>query len=215
MPLLRLHLLRHGQTNASRGNLFCGRRLDPPLTDEGLAMAASFATAYRDRRWAGIYSSPLGRAVTTAQPLADAVGLPIQTRDGFAEIDYGAWDGLTDREVADRFPLEYARWSADPAWNPPPGGETAVALAQRVTRELEAIERAHHDGGNVLIVAHKATIRVAICTLLGVDVGRFRYRFDCPACSVTIIEFREHGPFACAIADRSHLDARQRALEGT
>ena len=84
-----------------------------------------------------------------------------------------------------------------------------------MTRELEAIEHTHHDGGNVLIVAHKATIRVAICALLGVDVGRFRYRFDCPVGSVTIIEFREHGPFAFAIADRSHLDARQRALEGT
>jgi probable phosphoglycerate mutase len=215
MPLLRLHLLRHGQTNASRGNLFCGRRLDPPLTEEGLAMAASFAAAYRDRRWAAIYSSPLQRAVTTAQPLADAVGLPVQTRDGFAEIDYGAWDGLSAPEVAERFPIEYARWTADPAWNPPTGGETAVALAQRVTRDLESIEHAHHAGGNVLIVAHKATIRVAICALLGVDVGRFRYRFDCPVGSVTIIEFREHGPFAFAIADRSHLDARQRALEGT
>ena len=72
MPLLRLHLLRHGQTDSSRGNLFCGRRLDPPLTEEGLAMAASFAAAYRDRRWAGLYSSPLRRAVTTAQPLASA-----------------------------------------------------------------------------------------------------------------------------------------------
>ena len=215
MPLLRLHLLRHGQTSASRANLFCGRRLDPTLTDEGHAMAASFATAYRDRKWTAIYSSPLGRAVTTAQPLADALGLPIQTREGFAEIDYGAWDGLSAQEVAARFPIEHARWTADPAWNPPTGGETAVALAQRVTRELEAIERTHHDGGNVLIVAHKATIRVAICALLGVDVGRFRYRFDCPVGSVTIIEFREHGPFAFAIADRSHLDARQRALEGT
>ena len=153
--------------------------------------------------------------MTTAQPLADAVGLAVETRDGFAEIDYGSWDGLSAHEVAVRFPIEYARWTADPAWNPPTGGETAVALAQRVTRELEAIERTHHDGGNVLIVAHKATIRVAICALLGVDVGRFRYRFDCPVGSVTIIEFREHGPFAFAIADRSHLDARLRALEGT
>jgi broad specificity phosphatase PhoE len=213
--LLRLHLLRHGQTNASRGNLFCGRRLDPPLTDEGAAMAMSFAAAYRDKRWTAIYSSPLVRAVTTAAPLADAVGLPIQTRDGFAEIDYGEWDGLTASEVSERFHVQYERWTADPAWNPPTGGESAVALAQRVTRELEAIERAHHEGGNVLIVAHKATIRVAICALLGVDVGRFRYRFDCPVGSVTIIEFRQHGPFAFAIADRSHLDARQRALEGT
>ena len=78
-------------------------------------MAASFAEAYRHRRWAAIYSSPLDRAVTTAQPLADAVGLPVQTRDGFAEIDYGAWDGLSATEVADRFPIQYARWTADPA----------------------------------------------------------------------------------------------------
>jgi broad specificity phosphatase PhoE len=131
MPLLRLHLLRHGQTNASRGNLFSGRRVDLPLTDEGRAMAAAFADAYRHRTWAGIYSSPLGRAVTTAQPLADAVGMPVQTRDGFAEIDYGEWDGQSASEVAERFPMEYARWTADPAWNPPTGGETAVALAQR------------------------------------------------------------------------------------
>jgi broad specificity phosphatase PhoE len=212
---LRLHLLRHGQTNASRGNLFCGRRLDPALTDEGLAMAASFCEAYRHVKWQAIYSSPLSRAVTTATPLANAVGLPVQPRDGFAEIDYGEWDGLSAPEVSARFKIAYERWTADPAWNPPTGGETAVALAQRVTRELEAIEREHHEGGNVLIVAHKATIRVAICALLGVDVGRFRYRFDCPVGSVTIIEFREHGPFAFAIADRSHLDPRQRALEGT
>ena len=90
MPLLRLHLLRHGQTNASRGNLFSGRKMNPGLTEEGLAMAEAFAEAYRERKWAAIYSSPLDRAVTTAQPIADAVGLPIQKRDGFAEIDYGA-----------------------------------------------------------------------------------------------------------------------------
>lgn len=211
---LRLHLLRHGQTNASRGNLFCGRRLNPALTDEGLAMADSFAAAYQTISWTAIYSSPLTRAVTTATPLANAVGLSVQTRDGFAEIDYGEWDGLSASQVSEKFHVEYERWTADPAWNPPTGGETAVALAQRVTRELEEIAKRHADG-NVLIVAHKATIRVAICALLGVDVGRFRYRFDCPVGSVTIIEFREHGPFAFAIADRSHLDARQRALEGT
>ena len=215
MSILRLHLLRHGQTSASRDNLYSGRRRNPPLTDEGIEMAREFAASYRDRRWAAIYSSPLGRALATAAPLADAVGLPVVVRDGFAEIDYGAWDGLTPDEVAKRFPIEQAKWTADPAWNPPTDGETAVALAQRVTRELETIEHEHHDGGNVLIVAHKATIRVAICALLGVDVGRFRYRFDCPVGSVTIIEFRAHGPFAVAIADRSHLDARLRGLEGT
>src|SRR4051812_34069421 len=79
---LRLHLLRHGQTNASRGNLFSGRRMNPSLTDEGLLMAEAFAASYRHKEWKAIYSSPLTRAVTTASPLSVAVGVPVVTREG-------------------------------------------------------------------------------------------------------------------------------------
>jgi probable phosphoglycerate mutase len=211
---LRLFLLRHGQTDLSRANMFCGRRLNPELTAEGLAMAEAFGEAYRDMEWRGIYSSPLSRAVATATPLARAVGLPIRERAELSELDYGQWDGMTTDEVALRFQIEYVRWTADPAWNPPTGGETAVQLAQRMTTAIGEID-ATHDDGNVLVVSHKASIRVALCALLGVDVGRFRYRFGCPVGSVSIVEFGDHGPLAEAIADRSHLDARLRALEGT
>ena len=83
-----------------------------------------------------------------------------------------------------------------------------------MTEVIEEI-RASHADGNVLVVSHKASIRVALCALLGVDVGRFRYRFGCPVGSVSIIEFGTHGPLAEAVADRSHLDARLRALPGT
>lgn len=211
---LRLFLLRHGQTAMSRANVFCGRGLDPALTDEGVAMAHAFAAAYADDQWTAVYSSPLTRAVTTAAPLAAARQLTIERRDELAEIDYGEWDGLTADAVAQRWHDEHERWSADPAWNPPTGGETAIALSQRITNVVEEITGAHMDG-NVLVVSHKASIRVLLCALLGVDVGRFRYRFGCPVGSVSIIEFGSHGPLAAAIADRSHLDARLRHLEGT
>ncbi len=211
---LRLFLLRHGQTAMSRANVFCGRGLDPALTDEGVAMAHAFAAAYADDQWTAVYSSPLTRAVTTAAPLAAARQLTIEHRDELAEIDYGEWDGLTADAVAQRWHDEHERWSADPAWNPPTGGETAIALSQRITNVVEEITGAHMDG-NVLVVSHKASIRVLLCALLGVDVGRFRYRFGCPVGSVSIIEFGSHGPLATAIADRSHLDARLRHLEGT
>lgn len=177
-------------------------------------MAESFASAYRATPWRAIYSSPLSRAVATATPLASAVGLPVEQRDGLAEIDYGDWDGISADVVAARWHDEHERWSADPAWNPPTKGETAIALGQRMTDVVEEITRAHDDG-NVLIVSHKASIRVLLCELLGVDVGRFRYRFGCPVGSVTIIAFGAHGPLAEAVADRSHLDARLRALPGT
>lgn len=211
---LRLHLLRHGQTAMSRANVFCGRGLDPTLTPEGATMADAFATAYADAEWRGVYASPLRRAVATASPSTARAGLPLEQMSGLAEIDYGAWDGLETDEVSRDFHDEYERWIADPAWNPPTGGETAVALAQRVTHAIEQI-RAAHPTGNVLVVSHKATIRVALCALLGVDVGRFRYRFGCPVGSVSIVEFGTHGPLAATVADRSHLDVRLRALEGT
>ena len=211
---LRLYLLRHGQTAMSRANVFCGRGLDPALTAEGAAMADAFAAAYKTVKWTAIYASPLVRAVTTAAPLATAVGLEVKQRDELAEIDYGAWDGLST-EVVDRdWHDEYERWTADPAWNPPTGGETAIAIAQRMTNFVEEVTGAHMDG-NVLVVSHKASIRVLLCALLGVDVGRFRYRFGCPVGSVSIVAFGGHGPLAEAVADRSHLDARLRGLEGT
>jgi probable phosphoglycerate mutase len=211
---LRLHLLRHGQTAMSRANLFCGRRLNPPLTAEGAAMAEAFGSAYAATRWEAIYSSPLDRALATAAPLAARTRVAVETIDGLAELDYGVWDGMTPESVERDYHDEHERWRADPAWNPPTGGETAVALAQRMTHSIEEIRAAHQDG-NVLVVSHKASIRVVLCALLGVDVGRFRYRFGCPVGSVSIIEFGAHGPLAATVADRSHLDARLRELEGT
>lgn len=212
--MLRLFLLRHGQTEMSRANVFCGRGLDPALTDEGRAMADAFAAAYRDVGWRAIFSSPLQRARATAAPLERTVSMSAEVRDDLAELDYGRWDGRRAEEVSREHHTEYERWTADPAWNPPTGGETAVALAQRMTRAIEEIEHTYHDG-NVLVVSHKASIRVALCALLGVDVGRFRYRFGCPVGSVSIVEFGAHGPLAATVADRSHLDARLRGLEGT
>ena len=211
---LRLFLLRHGQTATSRENLFCGRRLNVQLTPEGVAMAKAFADAYRQMPWTAIYSSPLDRALTTANELARVVGLPVEQRDGLEELDYGEWDGSSTDAVEKKYHDDYERWVADPAWNPPTGGETAVALAQRATRVIEEIDATCSDG-NVLVVSHKATIRVALCALLGVDVGRFRYRFGCPVASLSIIEFGAHGPLAAAVADRSHLTAEMRGLAGT
>ncbi|MDB4879195.1 MAG: fructose-2,6-bisphosphatase [Gemmatimonadetes bacterium] len=213
MPL-RLHLLRHGQTALSRSNVFCGRRLDPELTAEGVEMAGAFASAHGDTPWRAIYASPLQRALRTAAPVGARCGLAVQPHDGLAELDYGQWDGRSAEEVDVAHHDDYVRWSADPAWNAPTGGETAMALAQRMTDVVEEI-RAGHDAGDVLVVSHKASIRVLLCALLGVDVGRFRYRFGCPVGSRSVVEFGPQGPLAVTVAERSHLTARLRELPGT
>lgn len=195
--------------------MFCGRRLDPSLTEDGASMAHEFAAANSPVPWRAIYTSPLRRAIATGAPLASAIGMVPTVLDGLAEIDYGEWDGMSAGEVASRWRDEHTRWEADPAWNAPVGGETAIALAQRMTHAVEVITAAHPDGGNVLVVSHKASIRVLLCALLGVDAGRFRYRFGCPVGSVSIVSFSAHGPLAESVADRSHLSARSRSLPGT
>jgi probable phosphoglycerate mutase len=211
---LVLYFLRHGQTPDSRENLFCGSGRDPALTPDGVAMAVSFAEAYKDAPWTAIYASPLARAVQTAAALADASGRPVEHRAELAEIAYGSWEGLTPERVDRDFHDDYVRWTADPAWNPPTGGEPAIDVARRVRRLIDDLTE-RHASGQVLLVSHKATIRIALCSLLDIDVGRFRYRLGCPVASLSVVELADHGPLLHRLADRAHLDARLRELPGT
>ncbi len=212
--MLTLFLLRHGQTSFSRANAFCGAALNPDLTEDGHQMAECFAKAYGSTPWQAIFTSPLKRTLETANPLCSATGMSPQVRDGLKEIGYGRWEGKTVDEVSAEFHDDYIRWTADPAWYPPTDGEPTVAISHRSLQVVEEIQKVY-DTGNVLIVSHKATIRILMCSLLGIDVGRFRYRLSCPVGSVSVIEFGPHGPLLKAMADRDHLDERLKNLPGT
>ena len=211
---LNLYFLRHGQTALSRADSFCGSGLDPELTSAGLKMAQAFADAYRATPWRAIYSSGLQRAIATAQPLCDAVGMDLQVRDGLNEIGYGRWEGLTREKVDEAYHDEYTSWLADPAWHAPTGGELATVVARRGLQVIEEIKQGFSDG-NILVVSHKATIRIVLCSLLGIDVGRFRYRLGCPVGSVSVVEFTSEGALLRTLADRTHLSETLRSLPGT
>ncbi|MFN2492832.1 MAG: histidine phosphatase family protein [Pyrinomonadaceae bacterium] len=211
---LNLYFLRHGQTVLSRDDSFCGSGLDPGLTAEGLEMARAFAAAYVSRPWRAIYSSPMRRTMFTAQALCDLTGMNAEACGGLIEIGYGQWEGLTKEKVAQEFHDDYLSWLADPAWHAPTGGESAAAVAQRALQVVHTIVERFIDG-NVLVVSHKATIRIILCSLLGIDVGRFRYRLVCPVGSVSVVEFTPEGPLLHSLADRSHLSEQLRSLPGT
>ncbi|MEO7649789.1 MAG: histidine phosphatase family protein [Bryobacteraceae bacterium] len=211
---LALFLLRHGQTAFSRENAFCGAGLDPELTADGKAMAAAFAASYAKQEWAAVYASPLRRTVATARPLCEALQMLPELRDGLREIQYGQWEGQSLEAVRRDYHDDYLRWSADPAWYAPTGGELASAIARRALAVVEEV-RGKFAEGNVLMVSHKATIRILLCSLLGIDVGRFRDRMACPVGSVSVVEFGSRGPLLRVLADRTHLDQRLRDLPGT
>ena len=211
---LTLYLLRHGQTELSREDNFCGSGLDPELTSDGLQMADAFADVYRATSWRAVYSSSLRRGIATAQPLCEALGIQLQVREGLNEIAYGAWEGLTREKVEQAYHDDYISWLADPAWHAPTGGELATVVARRSLQVIEEIKQSFSDG-RVLVVSHKATIRIILCSLLGIDVGRFRYRLACPVGAVSVVEFTSQGPLLQALADRSHLSEALRSLPGT
>jgi len=147
---LILYFLRHGETTASQTGGYCGT-LDPDLTPAGHEMARDFAAAHKDLAWEAVFCSPLKRAVATAQPLCEALGVTPQLKDGLREIAYGQWEGKTPEEVNREFHDEYVSWLADPGWFAPTGGERGVDIARRSALVLEEIERTL-PSGNVLVV---------------------------------------------------------------
>ena len=210
---LKLYLLRHGETIYSRSGGYCGD-IDPELTSNGTLMAQAFGETYRHLPWEAIYVSPKRRTVATAQPLCAAISMEMQLRDGLREISYGKWEGQTVDAVKQQYADDYIHWLTEPAWNPPTGGETAVQIASRASLVIAEIE-AKYKSGNVLVVSHKATIRIILCSLLGIDLGRYRDRIDALAASVSVVKFAEHGPLLEILGDRSHMSLELRNLPGT
>ena len=142
---LKLYFLRHGETIYSETGAYCGD-LDPELTPEGAQMAKAFADAHRAIAWTAVYVSPRKRTVATAKPLCDALGLEMQLRDGLKEIRYGKWEDKTVDFVKQHYWEDYLRWLAEPAWNPPTGGETSVEIASRASLVIAEIQEKYAKG---------------------------------------------------------------------
>lgn len=211
---LKLFFLRHGETVYSQRGAYCGTT-DTDLTAEGKQMAQAFAEVFsKAYHWEAVYVSPMKRALKTAQPFCQATGITMQLADGLREIDYGAWEDREQSDVKMHHEKDYIHWLTEPAWNPPTLGETAVEVASRAMPVIAEIKSRFNDG-NILLVSHKATIRIILCSLLGIDLGRYRDRIDAPAASVSIIKFGDHGPMLEVLGDRGYMPLHLQKRSGT
>ncbi|HEY3816528.1 MAG TPA: histidine phosphatase family protein [Polyangiaceae bacterium] len=201
--MLTLHLVRHGDTLQAAEGYFAGD-IDPPLTDHGRAQAEALGVVAARLDLAAVYVSPKLRARETAEPILRACKLEPIVEDGLREIAYGAWEGRKESEIKASDPALYGAWSQDPALVSPPGGESAFAIAARALPCLVRARR-EHPSGNVMFVSHKATVRIIVCALLGIPLGRFRDRVACPPASLTTFEFGERGAMLVRLADVSYL----------
>jgi broad specificity phosphatase PhoE len=189
MATTRLYLVRHGATQLTAEDRFAGA-VGVDLSEEGRWQAARLGERLSHEEVNAVYSSPLSRTVETARIIAESCALAIETRDGLREITHGRWEGLTRREVEARYPDEYAAWEEDPFTFAPEGGESGVAVLARALPVIREIVT-RHAGERVLVVSHKATIRLALSSLLGFDARGYRDRLDqAPAC-LNVLDFRD------------------------
>src|SRR5437667_2820106 len=185
----RVFMVRHGATVLSAEDRFAGAT-DVALSDEGREQTRRLAQRLSHEKITAVYASPLGRTVETAQILAVPHKLEIQTRDGFREINHGRWEQMTRREVEAKFPEEAAAWEKDPYTFAPAGGESGLAVTARALPALIELVR-DHPGENILIVSHKATIRLLLSSLLGFDPRRYRDNLDQKPAALNIVDFRD------------------------
>jgi broad specificity phosphatase PhoE len=192
----RLYLVRHGET-AEGGDGRCGGRTDRPLSDAGRASAECLAATFAGLGLAAVYSSPLGRAMATAQPIAAAAGVEPVYVDGLAELDFGAFEGRTFAEIAATDLELYERWMAAPTTVRFPGGEWYADLKARAVTSVGDIV-ARHRGRSVLAVSHGGPIRAIVADLLEIP-DRAVFRIDVALASVTLIDLWDGRPLLRAL----------------
>ena len=173
--MTHLFLVRHGTTVWHFENRYAGSS-DVVLDPGGHAQAERLATWASQAGLAAIWCSPLSRARQTAAPAALATSLEAHIDDRLREIDFGQVEGKTMAEAEQLFPAEMHRFRADPVAYPMPGGEDPNQAALRAVSALRDIAAAHPHG-RVLVISHSTLTRLALCSLLGIPLARYRAVF--------------------------------------
>ncbi|HVT22048.1 MAG TPA: bifunctional RNase H/acid phosphatase [Mycobacteriales bacterium] len=195
-------ILRHGETPLSVDKRFSGRG-DAALTERGIAQAEAAAARLVAAGFTAIVSSPLRRTRQTAEIVAARIGAEVVVDDGFAETDFGEWEGATFGEIAKRSPDDLQKWLADPNIAPP-GGESMVATEKRVVAARQRTIAAYPEQ-KVLVVTHVTPIKLMLRDALDAPLHTvFRIHID-PA-SISMVDWRGDGPSVVRLVnDISHL----------
>ena len=196
-------LIRHGATSFL-GNRLSGRTPGVHLSEEGLAQAADLVDRLKSISLDHIYSSPLERALETAEPLAASRSLKVDVNEELAEIDFGEWAGKTFQEL-----------EPDPAWqrfnrfrsgSRAPQGESMLSVQYRITVELERL-RLQHPETTIAIFSHSDAIKAALMFYLGIPMDFF-LRFEINPASVSALVLSEHGVHVLRMNDDGPLHLR-------
>ena len=202
----RVYLIRHGATVLSAEDRFAGA-IDVLLSDAGRDQARRLGARLGHETLTVAYASPMQRTMDTARLVAEPHRIEVRAHDGLREIAHGRWEGKTREEVEREFTEEYSRYENDPYSFAPTGGESGLQVTARALPALLRIVEEHCDE-RILIVSHKATIRLLLSSLLGFDPRKYRDRLDQSPCALNIIDFKDlTNPRLTLFNDTSHYES--------
>ncbi len=191
--ITRLYLVRHGETENTQGDAFrYNGHLDVDVSEKGKAQLERVAACLKDRPLKGIYSSDLLRARKGADLIASHFpGIQRKEFPDLREVKQGIWEGLTLKEVWERYPEEARKKFEDYVFYRIPGGENLVEAQERAVAVITRLAE-RHAGEEFAVVAHGGINSLVICWVLGLDLKNvFRFRQDFAA--LNVIEFFEDG----------------------
>ncbi len=195
-PTNIIYLLRHGETEGPK-RVYKGH-IDVPLSKNGIMQVEKVAQKFKefikkyDFNNSIILSSPLDRAVKTAEILSKNLKINMEIMELLKERSFGKWEGLSIDQIISSYPDEFDRWRQNPVLFYPPDGESTLEVSKRAKRAIEEILKRYKEY-QIIITAHGGINRVILCNLLNIpleNIFRIEQDFTC----VNIIEFYENYP---------------------
>jgi len=198
-----LILVRHGQTDWNVNGRYMGWT-DEPLNSEGVRQAQSVAQRLSPWPISAVYSSPLQRAVSTADMVAGPHSIAVQTIDELGEMRIGGWEGMFARDIAARYPELWKTWRTNPGDFRMPGGESLGEVRERVIRAFDRIT-AESEGKMALAVTHDVVVRLLSAHCLGTGLDIYR-RLEVGNASITVMERDGERCRLRVLNDTAHLE---------
>ena len=199
--MAELILARHGETAWNVEKVFRGRA-DVDLDRVGLKQAELLGKYLSNWELEAIYSSPLRRALDTANMVAGYQKVAVRVAEGLTDFDYGEWQSVPEQEVKKLYPALLNEWHSNPHKVRTPGGESLEDVRRRVVELINDILPRHR--GNVLLVSHRVVIKVLICYLLGLDNSHF-WNIRQDVCGITTFDHVDGRFVLTRHNDTSHL----------
>jgi len=208
--MAKLILARHGETMWNVGKVFRGRA-DVNLNEVGIKQAELLGKHLCNWDLEAIYSSPVKRALDTANIVARCVEVAVCIAEGLTDFDFGEWQSLSEQEVKRLYPDILNEWQSSPHKVRMPGGENLDDVTKRTAEVVDEVLSRHH--GNVLLVSHRVVLKVLICSLLGLDNSHF-WNISQDVCGLTIFDYVEGRFILTRHNDTSHLRELQKSALG-